>query len=107
LIYGVAIKALRQQLRRVVRACGHRDAQTGSVTFVQRYGDGLNLNVHFHLLSLDGWFHRASDGDLAFERVASPRQSDVEGLLAAVHARVMRLLEQRCLGRSLHPTGST
>ncbi|MEY4509270.1 MAG: hypothetical protein RLZZ450_1392, partial [Pseudomonadota bacterium] len=89
--------ALRQHLRRLARACGHRDAQTGSVTFVQRYGGGLNLNVHFHLLSLDGWFHRASDGQLTFERAATPRQSDVEGLLVAVHARVMRLLEQRGL----------
>ena len=51
----------------------------------------------YYLLSLDGWFLRASDGQLAFERAPSPRQNDVEGLLVAVHARVMRLLEQRGL----------
>jgi len=26
----------------------------GSVTFIQRAGSALNLNVHFHLLALDG-----------------------------------------------------
>jgi hypothetical protein len=30
------------------------DAETGSVTFVQRYGSGLNLNPHYHLIGLDG-----------------------------------------------------
>jgi Putative transposase len=56
-----------------------------------------NLNVHFHLLSLDGWFYRLSNGQLAFERAPRPTQSDVEALLLAVQARVMHLLEQRGL----------
>ncbi|MFM2415360.1 MAG: hypothetical protein RL385_83 [Pseudomonadota bacterium] len=96
-VHRALAHALRRQLRRLARERGQRDAQTGSVTFVQRCGGGLNLTVHFHLLSLDGWFHRASDGQRAFERAASPRQGDVEGLLMAVHARVMRPLEQRGL----------
>ena len=28
--------------------------ECGAVTFVQRFGDALNLNVHFHSLILDG-----------------------------------------------------
>jgi hypothetical protein len=32
------------------------DAKCGAVTFVQRFGGSLNLNVHFHLLALDGVF---------------------------------------------------
>ncbi len=27
---------------------------TGTVTLVQRFGSALNLNVHFHMVSLDG-----------------------------------------------------
>ena len=30
------------------------DPQCGAVTFVQRFGGSLNLNVHFHTLVLDG-----------------------------------------------------
>ena len=43
--------SLRRRARRqrvVVRG------QCGAVTFVQRFGDALNLNVHFHSLVLDG-----------------------------------------------------
>ena len=84
-------------LRRLARGRRQPDAETGSVTFVQRYGGGLNLNVHYHLLCLDGWFHRRSDGQLAFVRAPPPSQTDVERLVVDVHARVMTLLERRGL----------
>jgi predicted polyphosphate/ATP-dependent NAD kinase len=29
-------------------------AQTGAVTLIQRFGSALNLNIHFHMLYLDG-----------------------------------------------------
>lgn len=29
-------------------------AQTGAVTLIQRFGSALNLNIHFHMLILDG-----------------------------------------------------
>jgi hypothetical protein len=73
------------------------DVETGSVTFVQRYGGGLNLNPHYHLIGLDGWFVRGPSGELAFDRAAAPTQRDAEALVLDVHARVMRLLEKRGL----------
>jgi len=63
--------ALRKRLRRLARAQGERDAEMGAVTFVQRYGGGLNLNPPItcsgstaglvvdyaaHLLVQAGWF---------------------------------------------------
>ncbi|QHF75802.1 transposase [Escherichia coli] len=32
----------------------HQVAKTGAVTLIQRFGSALNLNVHFHMLFLDG-----------------------------------------------------
>ena len=29
-------------------------AQSGAVTLIQRFGSALNLNLHFHMLYLDG-----------------------------------------------------
>jgi hypothetical protein len=29
-------------------------AHTGAVTLIQRFGSALNLNIHFHMLFLDG-----------------------------------------------------
>jgi len=34
----------------LTRATGH----TGAVTLIQRFGSALNLNIHFHMLLLDG-----------------------------------------------------
>ena len=34
--------------------------KTGAVTFIQRYGSSLNLNIHFHILVVEGVW---SDGD--------------------------------------------
>jgi hypothetical protein len=32
----------------------HATGKTGAVTLVQRFGSALNLNIHFHMLFLDG-----------------------------------------------------
>lgn len=34
--------------------CTRALAKTGAVTLIQRFGSVLNLNVHFHMLFLDG-----------------------------------------------------
>ena len=49
------IRSLFAELRRRVRRqWGIRTEQCGAVTFIQRFGSALNLNVHFHTLVLDG-----------------------------------------------------
>jgi hypothetical protein len=46
-------------------------AETGLVTFVQRFGSALNLNVHLHILVLDGAY--TFDGERPrFHRAAPP-----------------------------------
>nr|WP_275936752.1 transposase zinc-binding domain-containing protein [Labilithrix luteola] len=41
-----------------------REARGGAVTFVQRFGSSLNLNVHFHVVVLDRVYVREADGQL-------------------------------------------
>jgi hypothetical protein len=43
--------------RRAGFATSNRKVRCGAVTFVQRFGDALNLNVHFHMLALDGIYY--------------------------------------------------
>jgi hypothetical protein len=96
-IHRALAGALRKRLRRLARAGGHASAETGSVAFVQRFGSGLNLNPHYHVIALDGWFQRAPDGQLSFTRAPAPTQQEVDALVLDVHARVMRLLARRGL----------
>ena len=47
-------RSLFSELRRRARnKWGERAEQCGAVTFIQRFGSALNLNVHFHTLALD------------------------------------------------------
>ena len=47
-------------------------AQTGAVTLVQHFGSALNLNLHFHMLVLDGVYVENDYGGLRFHRVKAP-----------------------------------
>ena len=48
-------------------------ARTGAVTLIQRFGGALNLNIHFHMLSLDGVYIGGANGQpMRFLRVKAP-----------------------------------
>jgi len=80
-----------------------RCSPRSAVTFVQRSGDALNLNVHFHMLALDG-LYAAAQGKLPhFERLAPPSQAEVALVAARIAAKVARLLERRGLGPQANP----
>jgi Putative transposase len=67
------------------------------VTVIQRFGSGLQLNIHFHTLVLDGVFSDARPGGFAFHPTPPPSDEDVAQVLATVCARVGRLLARRQL----------
>jgi hypothetical protein len=49
------VRALFAELRRRVRReAGERASQCDAITFVQRLGSAMNLNLRFHTLALDG-----------------------------------------------------
>jgi hypothetical protein len=70
----------------------------GAVTFIQRFGDALNLNVHFHSLALDGVYDRSENGALCFRPLSPPDDAEVERVARQVARRLARLLERRGLG---------
>ena len=49
----------------------------GAVTFVQRFGDALNLNVHFHSLLLDGVYAAGPNSALRFDPLPPPGDTEV------------------------------
>jgi len=89
-------RALRKAYRRGAARGGNRDGHTGALTFIQRFGGGLNLNVHFHVVALDGTFHELSDGELRFIP-CPPEQRDVEATLLDTFDRILRLLTREGL----------
>ncbi len=93
-IYARALLAFQ---RRRVRRCGLRVGQSGCVTVIQRFGGGLNLNVHFHTLVLDGVFTESQGETLRFQPTPPPTDEEVGLVLATISTRVGRLLRRRGL----------
>jgi hypothetical protein len=84
--------------RRAKKQFGIRKARCGGVTFVQRFGGAINLNVHFHSLIFDGVYYEDSDGRIGFRRLPVPNDSEVARVTAGIVKKVKCLLERRGLG---------
>jgi hypothetical protein len=80
---GVLRVSLRAIGRWYRQATGRKGGKTGSVTAIQRFGSALNLNLHFHIIHLDGVFDRGADGALRFFE-ATPTTDDIEALVVEV-----------------------
>ena len=86
-------------------ARGVPGGRTGGVTVMQRAGSGLNVNLHFHTLVLDGVFTEAPGGALAFHPAPGPSDAEVAAALAMIRHRVHRLLVRRGLEPADDATG--
>ena len=98
-LLGLFVRTVFAALRRRASLRGRRrHAQCGAVTFVQRFGDALNLNVHFHSLVLDGVYARKPDGRLRFHPLPPPEDAVIERVARQLARRIQRLLVRRGLG---------
>ena len=72
-----------------------QQAQSGSVTWIQRFGGAINLNIHFHALVLDGVYVRDTSGVApVFRALPAPSNADLMATTEEVVERVRRLLER-------------
>ena len=73
-------------------------SQTGAVTLIQRFGSALNLNIHFHMLFLDGVYTGRAHGCAAwFRQVSAPTGAELTQLSHTIAHRVARHLERQGL----------
>ena len=84
--------------RRARKRWGRKRYLCGSVTFVQRFGDALNLNVHFHSVVLDGVYVVEANGGPRFRRLPAPSDAEVERVTRSIVRRLRRLLLRCGLG---------
>ncbi len=103
-VLGVFVRTVFASLRRRARKhWGVERGQCGAVTFVQRFGDALNLNVHFHSLLLDGVYAAGPNAALRFHPLPPPDDAEVARVVGRVARRIARLLERRGLGPDSDP----
>jgi hypothetical protein len=103
-VLGVFVRTVFASLRRRARRKWNVSrGQCGAVTFVQRFGDALNLNLHFHSLVLDGVYETSPYGRPRFHALPPPDDAEVARVVGQVATRIARLLERRGLGPEADP----
>ena len=65
------------------------------INFVQRFGSALNLNIHMHVLAIDGAFQIKSTDRTKFYHAKSPTDNEVGKLLQAISKRVNKYLVKK------------
>jgi hypothetical protein len=92
-VLGIVSRAIASAV--IARAGLRRNqgAQTGTITFVQRFGSAVNLNVQFHILVPDGAY-TFERGEAHFRRAPAPGPEQLRKLLDTVLARIIGALER-------------
>lgn len=101
------LRAVFASLRRRAREIyGVRNTKCGAVTFLQRFGGALNLNVHFHSLVLDGVYEvLPNSGGVRFLELPPPDTQEVLRVLADTAGRFVSALKRSCYGSNTETDG--
>ena len=80
----------------VTRGLARANVQPGSVTFIQRFGSAINLNVHYHVVFLEGVYLDRADQDRKprFVQGEPPSDADIAAVVQKISRRVIRTLRQ-------------
>jgi len=80
---------------------GHKKstAHTGATTLIQRFGSALNLNIHFHMLFLDGVYVGEAASSARFRWVKAPTSDELTQLAHTIAHRLARYQTAHLLHR--------
>lgn len=71
------------------------DGLAGFVVFMQRFGSAGNLNVHLHIIALDGVYEQKSTGRLKFTPASAPTEESTTRLVMDIAGRINRHLKKK------------
>ncbi|GIL18602.1 MAG: hypothetical protein BroJett040_23530 [Oligoflexia bacterium] len=90
---SIFIAVIGSYLKKKARRSGIKNSKPGVVTFIQRFGSALNLNIHFHSLFADGVFYKSGD-EYIFYRLQEPSQEELFELAEKVKNKVQVAVEK-------------
>ncbi|MCP4919045.1 MAG: IS91 family transposase, partial [Proteobacteria bacterium] len=98
-VLRVALTEIERWLRGRGLHGGLPGGRGGSITVVQRFGSSLALNLHVHILALDGLYEREEKtGRLRWRRARAPTTEEVGELVVTVAERCERWLASQGFG---------
>jgi ribosomal protein S27E len=72
----------------------NKQAKTGAVRLIQRFGSALYLNIHFHMLFLEGAISKNQWGRTTFTRIEAPSHNDMVELVHTISQPIAQYLEK-------------
>ena len=95
-VLGIVYRTIATHL---TRKAGYTKAtaRTGTVTLIQCFGGSLNLNIHFHMLFLDGIYVDNKHGSSRFRWVKASTSAELTQLTHTIAHRVGHYLERQSL----------
>lgn len=84
----VCAKVIECLNRHLQRESGVGAGLTGCVVFMQRFGSAANLNVHLHIIALDGAYEKKSTGRLKFYNTIAPTKESTTKLVHDIAKRI-------------------
>jgi hypothetical protein len=91
----IFVESVFAMYRARAKADGSARAECGAITFVQRFGGSLNLNVHFHVVVLDGVFTRDEQRRVLFHAAPAPSPRELDAIVRRVRHRATTWLRRR------------
>jgi len=93
-VNGIFCDEIRNYLRKKARKLGVKGGEAGIVSYLQRAGGALNLNLHYHLLVLDGLYTTGEDGEAIFTRIPGIHNDELACVVRGVSRRVIKYLRK-------------
>jgi hypothetical protein len=83
--------------RKQAKRTGFALPQVGAVSFTQRFGAKLNLNLHHHAVLPEGVFVEDAEGKLRFEKLSPPTAIELETILERILKKTVAMARRRGL----------
>jgi hypothetical protein len=91
----IFIQEIQRWQRQRARALGVEQAEGAAVSFCQRFGSSLNLNVHWHVIVPDALFMPDATGDhVDTLKHRAPTRLDLEEIVTAIATRSVGWLDK-------------
>jgi hypothetical protein len=84
----VCSKAIASLTKHLQRESDIADGLAGFVVFMQRFGSAGNLNIHLHIIALDGSYEQKSTGRLKFIPASAPTEESTTRLVTVIAGRI-------------------
>lgn len=92
-VHKLMIREIHRYYRDKAKALGIKDPKPGAISFTQRFGSALNLNIHAHILCPDGVYSQIGD-ELRFKNLQAISDDEVANLIERIAHAVMRYLKK-------------